>query len=76
MDKSLQFIKYRELYKEFYFNKYLIKEDNDSIYLEYEFEIPNLTKFNPSIKILKKSHVFKNINTKYVKNLVFHIGLI
>lgn len=76
MDKSLQFIEYREKYKEFHFNKYLIKEDNEALYLEYEFEIPKLTKFNPTIKILKKSLNFKNINNKCVKNMVFHIGLI
>ena len=76
MDKSLQFIEYRNKYKEFHFNKYMIQEDNEAIYLEFEFEIPNLTKFNPTIKILKKSLDFKNINNEYVKNLVFHIGLI
>ena len=76
MDKSMNFIEYREKYKEFYFNRYLIKEDNESIYLEYEFEIPNLKKFNPQIKILKKSLKFKNISDKQVQNLVFHIGLI
>ena len=76
MDKLLQFIEYREKYKEFYFNKYLIKEDKEALYLEYEFEIPNLTKFNPTITILKKSLNFKNINNKCVKNMVFHIGLI
>ena len=47
MDKSLEFKKFREEYKEFYYNKYSIREDEDAIYLEYEFEIPNLTKFNP-----------------------------
>ena len=53
MDKSLQFKEYREKYKEFHFNRYLIKEDDEAIYIEYEFEIPGLTKFNPTIKILK-----------------------
>ena len=76
MDKSLKFKEYREKYKEFYYNKYAIKEDDEIIYLEYEFEIPKLTKFNPTIKILKKSFNFRNINSKYVKNMVFNIGLI
>ena len=76
MDKSSDFIKFREVYKEFYYNKYSIKEDNEAIYLEYEFEIPNLTKFNPTIKVLKKSLAFRAIDNKYVKNMVFHIGLI
>ena len=73
MDNSLKFIELRDKYKEFHFNKYLIKEDNEAIYLEYEFEIPNLTKFNPTVRILKKSLNFRSINDKCVKNLVFHI---
>lgn len=76
MDKSLQFIEYRNKYKEFHFNKYKIKEDDEALYIEYEFEIPKLTKFNPTIKILKKSFKFKDINNKCIKNMVFHIGLI
>jgi len=76
MDKSLQFIEYREKYKEFYFNSYSIKQDNEAIYIDYEFEIPKLTKFNPKIKILKKELNFKDINNKCVENIVFHIGLI
>ena len=76
MDKSSDFIKFREEYKEFYYNRYSIKEDSEAIYLEYEFEIPNLAKFNPTIKVLKKSLVFRAIDNKYVKNMVFHIGLI
>lgn len=76
MDKSLQFKQYRKEYEEFHFNKYIINEDNEAIYLEYEFEIPKLTKFNPKLKILKKNLSFKDINNNYVKNLVFHIGLI
>ena len=76
MDMSLQFKQYREKYKEFHFNSYLVTDDDDAIYLEYEFEIPGLTKFNPKLKILKKKLHFKNIDDKRVKNMVFHIGLI
>ena len=76
MDNSLKFIEYRKKYKEFYFNSYSIKEDNKKIYLEYEFEIPNLTKFNPKLEIMKKQLNFKDINSICVKNIVFHIGLI
>ena len=76
MDNSKKFLDYREEYKEFHFNQYTISEDDDGIYLEFEFEIPGLTTFNPKMKILKKSFNFKSINTEYVKNMVFHIGLI
>ena len=59
MDKSLNFKKYREEYKEFYFNSYSIKENDKEICLEYEFEIPGLTKFNPKLKLLKKKTKIK-----------------
>ena len=76
MDKSSEFIEYRKKYNEFYYNSYSITEDDEAIYIEYEFEIPNLTKFNPKLKILKKGMKIKDINSKYSKNMVFHIGLI
>lgn len=76
MNKSLEFKEYREKYKEFYYNSYSITEDDEKINIEFEFEIPNLTKFNPTITILKKKFNFKSIESDYVKNMVFHIGLI
>lgn len=76
MDKSLQFKEYREKYKVFNYNSYSIKEDNDAIYLEFEFEIDGLAKFVPKLKILKKQMHFKSIESNYAKNMVFHIGLI
>ena len=49
MDNSLKFLEYREKYKEFYYNNYFIREDTEAIYIDYEFEIPNLTSFRQSI---------------------------
>ena len=76
MDKSLNFIEYRNKYKNFYYNKYSVTEDNEAVYLEYEFEIENLVTFNPKLRILKKDMELKDINSIYSKNMVFHIGLI
>lgn len=76
MDKSLQFIEYRKKYKEFHYNSYSIKEDEKAIYIEYEFEIPELTKFRPKLKIKKKKIPLKGLENKYVKNMVFHIGMV
>ena len=76
MDNSSRFLELRDTYKEFYFNEYTIHEDDDGIYLEFDFEIPGLTKFNPRYKILRKSLGFKSIDSNYVRNMVFHIGLI
>ena len=76
MNKSLQFIEYRKKFTEFHYNSYSLTEDDEAIYLTYEFEIPELSKFEPKFKILKKHMNFKNINTKYAQNMAFHIGLI
>ena len=76
MDKSLEFNKFRNEYKEFYYNSFKINEDNEKIHIEFEFEIPSLSKFNPCLQIPKKNFNFKKINSDYVQNLVFHMGLI
>lgn len=76
MDKSLQFKQNRERYKNFYYNSYNVKEDEQAIYIEYDFEIPELTKFNPKLKIMKKNMKFKHLDNKNIKNMIFHIGLI
>ena len=76
MDKSEQFKKYREKHKEFHYNNYTIREDEKDIYIEYEFEIPELTKFNPKLRIKKKELPFKELESEYVKNMVFHMGMV
>ena len=76
MDKSVQFTEYRNKYKEFYYNSFSLTEDNEAIYLEYDFEIPELTKFSPKLRILKKNMKFKSINTIEAKNMAFNIGMI
>lgn len=76
MNNFLKFKKFREQYKEFYYNSYSIIEDKEAIIIEFEFEIPNLAVFHPTTKILKKQMYFKDINTIQAKNMAFHIGLI
>ena len=76
MDKSENFREYREKYNEFYYNGYSLTEDRDSIYLEYEFEIPNLSVFHPKLRILKKNMNLKSIDAPQAKNMAFHIGLV
>lgn len=76
MDNSVQFNEYREKYKEFYYNSYEVYEDDEAINLVYEFEIPGLSKFHPKHRILKKNFKVKDIDSDYVKNMAFHIGLI
>ena len=76
MDKSVQFTEYRNKYKEFYYNSFSLTEDSEAIYLEYDFEIPELTKFSPKLRIIKKNMNFKSIDTIEAKNMAFNIGMI
>ena len=76
MDRSHEFINLRSKYRDFYYNDFKINEDQNAIYIEFEFEIPGLSKFNPKTKILKKDMNLKNLDNEYVKNMVFNIGMV
>ena len=41
----MNFLELREKYPNFSYNYYKIEENNEKIFIEYEFEIENLTKF-------------------------------
>ena len=66
----------RREYPIFYYNSYKIFEENEKICIEYNFEIPGLTKFKPKMEILKKNFKFKSIDSDAVKNIVFNLGMI
>lgn len=72
----MNFEELRNKYNEFIYKDYKVLEDKDKIKLEYFFEIPNLTSFNPCIEIEKRNINFKEVDTDFVKNLVFNIGMI
>lgn len=72
----MNFLDLRENYPNFFYNFYKIYEDEKKVYIEYEFEIENLSKFNPRIEILKKDFKFKDINSNQVKNIVFSLGMV
>lgn len=72
----MNFLELRQKYPNFFYNSYKIEEDTEKIYIEYEFEIENLTKFNPKIEILKKEFILKDIKKDIVKNIVFNLGMV
>jgi len=71
-----KFEELREKYPEFIYDSYDIEYDANYLKVTFNFDIPNLTKFNPTLKIDKKNIKNQNINDKYLNYLVFHIGLI
>ena len=66
----------RKEYAKFIYRDYKITEQQDKIVIEYNFEIPNLTSFNPKIEIEKRNIIFEKTDNDFVKNLVFNIGMI
>jgi len=72
----MDFCEVREKYPKFIYNDYKIREEEDKLVIEYDFEIENLTKFNPRIEILKKNFKFNKINSNEVKNIVFNLGMV
>ncbi|MCI9039841.1 MAG: hypothetical protein HFJ29_08325 [Clostridia bacterium] len=76
MEQLAKFEEYRKCYPEFWYNCYSAYEDEKTIYLEYEFEIPNLAKFHPKLQIDKKNLPLKSIDTLQARNMIFHIGMV
>lgn len=79
LERSECLMEYQDLrkkYNKFIYNSYAIEEDNEKIYLKYEFEINGLVKFNPTLTILKKNFEYKNLQTEVIKNIAFNIGMI
>ncbi len=66
----------REKYKRFIYKNYQITEDNENIYLKYEFEIENLANFNPVLVVAKKDFQIYSLYTDVVKNIVFNLGMV
>lgn len=71
-----KFKELRDKYKEFIYKSYNILENENKIKIEYNYEIPNLSEFRPTLEIEKRGINFKSINSDFVKNLVFNIGMI
>ncbi len=72
----MNFLELRQKYPNFFYNSYKIEEDTEKIYIEYEFEIENLSKFKPKIEISKKDFILKSIKKDIVKNIVFNLGMV
>lgn len=71
--------KFEELrikYPTFIYDSYKIEYIDNDIIITFNFIIPGLTNFNPTIKFDRSYILNKNINESYFNYLVFHIGLV
>lgn len=66
----------RNKYPRFIYDSFTIEETAEKMFFTFNFEIEGLTKFHPKTSIEKKFIQNKNIDIKFLEELVFHIGLI
>lgn len=71
-----KFCEFRNKYESIIYKNYLITEIDNEIKIEYEFEIPNLITFKPTIYINKEIITNKNINENLLKTIVFNLGMV
>ncbi len=69
-----KFQKLRYQYPEFIYDKYEYHLINNTLEIKYYFIIPNLTTFNPIISLKVPNNI--SLNDNYLRNLIFHLGLI
>ena len=71
-----KFTLFREKYLKIIYKNYQITNEDDSLKIEYLFEIPGLCSFNPYIKILKDNIKNPNINKDLLNAIAFRLGLV
>ncbi len=71
-----KFLELRKRYPTFIYHDYHVKENENQIILQFDFEIVGLCEFHPKIEIKKKEIPFREIDNDFVRNLVFHIGMV
>ena len=71
-----KFLSLRKQFQTFIYHDYHIKEEENQIVLQFDFEIVGLAQFHPTIAIKKKDIPFQKVDNDFVKNLVFHIGMV
>lgn len=65
----------REKYPSIIYHSYNIIEEENEYKITYNFEIPGLVEFNPSI-IINKKDIKNDINSKIANKIIFNIGMI
>ena len=71
-----KFDELRKKYSKIIYKSYQIIDEENSIKIEYQFEIPSLRSFSPYITISKAYILNKNINQNLLNSIIFRLGLI
>lgn len=67
---------YRNKYNEFYYHSYEILENESQIIVKYNFEIKNLTFFQPTWTIEKREDFSFDKDDSIINNILFNIGMV
>ena len=67
---------FREKYSEIIYRSYQTIYDEEYMIIKYQFEIPNLKTFEPTISIPKKNILNNSINQSILNSIIFRLGLI
>ena len=71
------YVNLREDYPEFLYKSFNLSEDNESIYISYDFEIPWLTAFKPEIRIDKTNlNIVNDFNSPCGRRIIFLLGMV
>ncbi len=70
MDKYLEF---KNKYPNFYYHGFNIEEKDNEIFVTYDFEIENLMRFNPTLRVPKDKNI--SYDKKLLEKIVFSAGL-
>lgn len=71
---NAKFNDFREKYPEFIYHGYEYQLNQHEIFIKYNFEICNLSKFEPTWKIDRKST--EAFDEKTLENLIFNLGMV
>ena len=71
-----RFNELRETYKEIIYKEYNVIDDNNELKIEFNFEIPNLKTFKPTITLNKGYMINDNIDNNLFNLIIFNIGMI
>ena len=70
------YLEFRKKYPRFIYRGYSITETDESLNLEFDFEIPGLAEFTPRWEIAKLESYSMDIEDKRLHQLVFSLGMV
>lgn len=72
LDTIKDFWDFREIYNTFIYHNYSYELKEDSLHIEFDFEIENLIRFKPTWTIERSYH---ELDEKVLRNLIFNLGM-